>query len=240
MYLNSLRIVFMKIPFQNLSIILLILILVLGACDYSTRNESQDHMESMPELAGDDNTPGSFTPPRQSYRLWHTSGQFDLRAFKYYGGFFNDRLKFYYATRPGLKMAGTDIDLIMLYFLDDRLVKIRYHLAGDVTDPILDSLGLGLLETRYNLRKMVMATDQSIRRLKEYNLEKGKRDEYNIVWDRQIIESSYHVDPNPSSLYTFDTIKANFVYVDQLKSYQKNLIKLENELRQKLMLSAEK
>jgi hypothetical protein len=219
---------------------LLILIIGIGSCSFPGYQENTEGQEEIPELAGNDETKRSLPPPVQSYRLWHTYDQFDLRAFKYYGGFFDNRLKFFYAAQPGLKMNNTDVDLIMLYFLDERLVKIRYHLAGDVTDSILDSLGLGILETRYNLRKKVMATDKSIRRLKDYNREKGKPDEYDIIWDRQIIESSYHVDPNPSSLYTFDTIRANFVYVDQLKSYRKNLIQLENELRQKLMLSAEK
>lgn len=178
--------------------------------------------------------------PIQSYRLWHTRDQFDLRSFEFHGGFFDDRLKFFFAKNPGLHMANAQVDLVMLYFLDDRLVKIRYHLDQDVTGPILDSLGLGVLETRYNTRKKILATDKSIKQLKDYNRKKGKKDEYNIIWDRQIIESSYHVDPNPSSLYKFDTIQAHYVYVDQLKSYRKSLIVLENELRNKLLLSAEK
>ena len=179
-------------------------------------------------------------PPVQAYRLWHTIDQLDLRSFKYYGGFFDDRLKFYYTMKPGLQFADAGVNLVMLYFLDNRLVKIRYHLNRDITGSILDSLGLGVLETRYNLHKTVLATKKTLGRLREYNREKGKKDEFNIVWDRQIIESSYHVDQNPSSLYQFDTIKAHFVYIDQLKSYQKNLIRLENELREKLVLSAEK
>ncbi|MBR9998964.1 MAG: hypothetical protein KFF73_08335 [Cyclobacteriaceae bacterium] len=219
---------------------LIFMVLGFGACNYPGKPENSTNREKLPDLSGKIDPDRPLPPAIQSYRLWHTTDQFDLRSFNYHGGFFDERLKFFYLKNPGLRMVDADVDLIMLYFLDDRLVKIRYHLARDVTDPILDSLGLGILETRYNLRKTVLATDKSIKRLKDYNREKGKQDEYNIVWDRKIIDSSYHVDPNPSSIYTFDTIRANFVYVDQLKSYRKNLIELENELRQKLMLSAEK
>lgn len=212
-----------------------------GICGCNHYDHKKDTISAEGSTGGpgnrDDNL--SLSPPVQAYRLWHTYDQFDLRSFTYYGGFFEDRLKFFFKSNPGLSIANAGVDLLILYFLDNRLVKIRYHLDQDVTDPMLDSLGLGSLETRYNTRKKVLATDKTIRRLREYNREKGRKDEFNIVWDRQIIESSYHVDPNPSSIYKFDTIKANFVYIDQLKSYRKSLIRLENELRNKLVLSAE-
>jgi hypothetical protein len=229
----------MRLNYQLFFIIIILPVLILDSCGYS-RRQNWNGREEMPELGGSGKNSKNFPPPVQSYRLWHTYDQFDLRTFKFYGGFFDDRLKFFYNTNPGLRMVDADVDLIMLYFLDERLVKIRYHLSKDVTGAILDSLGMGFLETRYNRRKKVMATGSSIRKLREYNLQKGKKDKFDIVWDRQIIESSYHVDPNPSSLYTFDTVRANFVYVDQLKSYRKSLIRLENELKQKVLLSAEK
>jgi len=209
-------------------------------CNHYVQKKDSDSAGGSMGSPGSQQDNLSLSPPVQSYRLWHTFDQFDLKSFTYYGGFFEDRLKFFYKRNPGLSIANAGVDLLILYFLDNRLVKIRYHLDQDVTDPILDSLGLGSLETRYNIRKTVLATDKTIRRLREYNLEKGRKDEFNIVWDRQIIESRYHVDPNPSSIYKFDTIKAHFVYIDQLKSYRKSLIRLENELRNKLVLSAEK
>ncbi len=219
-----------------------ILLLVCGiyGCERPGTGNDLHTKDASGDYRGDRKDIHSLPPPAQTYRLWHTYDQFDLRSFEFYGGFFEDKLKFFYAKDPGLRIAESEVSLIMLYFLDNRLVKIRYHLDQDVTDPILDSLGIGVLETKYNRRKMVMATGKTLKRLKEYNREKGNQDEYNIVWDRQIIESSYHVDPNPSSLYKFDTIQSHFVYVDQLKSYRKSLIALENELRNKWVLSAEK
>jgi hypothetical protein len=209
------------------------------ACDNSVHKDSLEQNQENPLLSGSEKDPAKLNPPVQSYRLWHRVDQFDLNSFQFYGGFFEDRLKFFYANNPGLRLADTDVDMIMLYFLDDRLVKIRYHLTQDITTTILDSLGLGILKTRYNRRKKVLATEKTIRNLKNYNQKNGNPDRYDIVWDRHIIESSYHVDPNPSSLYTFDTVRAQFVFIDQLKSYRKNLIVLENELRNKMMLSAE-
>lgn len=230
----------MKIKINPVFVFTGLLTLGMFACDHPVTEKDRSLGDESEDILGIGEEGPVMMPPVQTYRLWHTVDQLDLRSFKYYGGFFDDRLKFYYALEPGLRIADAGVNLIMLYFLDDRLVKIRYHLNQDVTGSMMDSLGLGVLETRYNIRKTVFATPKALDRLREYNREKGRKDEFNIVWDRQIIESSYHVDPNPSSLYQFDTIKANFVYVDQLKSYRKNLIRLENELREKLVMSTEK
>jgi len=219
--------------------IMAVFLLGLAACGYSSKQNNLNPDPGMQEFSSSTEDPAQSVPSLQSYRLWHTVDQFDLKSFQYYGGFFEERLKFFYTNDPGLRLANADVDLLMLYFLDDRLVKIRYHLDQDITDPLLDSLGLGLLKTRYNRNKQIMATDKTILRLKTYNQQKGNPDKYDIIWDRQIIESSYHVDPNPSSLYSFDTVRAHFVFIDQLKSYRKNLIALEKELRSKMMLSAE-
>jgi hypothetical protein len=222
----------------NYQIILLIGI-VLGACNYSNEHTGLSSNPQKEALRDTKKDPSVLAPATQSYRLWHTVDQFDLKSFNYYGGFFENRLKFFYRSDPGLRIADTDVNLLMLYFLDERLVKIRYHLNKDITSTILDSLGLGILKTRYNRRKKIYATDRTIQRLKNFNRNNGNPDKYDIIWDRKIIESSYHVDPNPSSLYNFDTIRAHFVFVDQLKSYRKNLIVLENELRNKMMSSIE-
>jgi len=224
---------------RMISAFLFITVLYLTACDYSRIPKDTDLKDNTLSLSDSENKSPYIPPASQTYRLWHTIDQFDLNAFDFFGGFFEDRLKFFYARNPGLSFGNTDVNLIILYFLDERLVKIRYHLNHDITDHILDSLGLGALKTRYNIRKEIMATEKSIKKLKDYNKKTGNQDAYEIFWDRYIIESSYQVDPRPSNLYTFDSISAHYVYIDQLKSYSKNLIKLENELGNKLTSSVE-
>lgn len=212
--------------------LLLIVVLALVSCDHVKPPASSSQDEKKRSLKEEEQA-----ALRQTYRLWHPIDQFDLTTFRFYSSFFDDRLKFFYRTDPGLTLGNTGINLIMLYFLDDRLVKIRYHLDKDVTDHLLDSLGLGELKTRYNFRKKIYSTRTNIEKFRKHQEGKGESGNFEIIWDRNIIYSTYQVDPGPVNLYAFDTVSAEFVYVDQLKSYRRRLIEIENELKRKVSLN---
>jgi hypothetical protein len=165
---------------------------------------------------------------KQAYRLWHTVDQFELNEFDFFGEFYEDRLKFYYSDNPQLKIGKANVNLLMLYFLDDRLVKIRYHLDRNIEDYLTDSLGIGILGTKYTKRKNVYATEKSLNKLKEFNQSRDDPDVYEISWDRYVILSSFKVNAFSNKQFSFDTIAAKYVYIDQLKSYEKRLIEIEN------------
>ena len=175
---------------------------------------------------GREHLPG--TPELQTYRLWHTIDQFDLNRFKYFGEFYNDRLKFYYLQNPQLHIGTARVSFIVLYFIDDRLVKIRYHLDRNIEAHLMDSLGIGLLATKYNLNKQVLATERSLMKLKEFNLSRNNPDVYKINWDRSIITSTFLVNGYSDVKFQFDTITAEYIYIDELKSYKKRLTEIEN------------
>jgi hypothetical protein len=177
----------------------------------------QKEKQSMPESSKE-----------HTYRLWHTIDQFELNQFKFFGEFYDDRLKFYYTDNTRLKIGEANVDLLMLYFLDERLVKIRYHLDRNIEDYLLDSLGIGLLDTKYTRKKNVYATERSLNKLKAFNESRNDPHEYAISWDRYVILSSFKVNTQSNKWYSFDTIPANYIYIDQLKSYTKRLIEIEN------------
>ena len=181
------------------------------------------------ETLKDRDLQSSIPDAKQAYRLWHTIDQFQLDQFDFFGEFYDDRLKFYYNENPELNIGNADVRLLMLYFLDERLVKIRYHLDKDIEDHLMDSLGIGILNSKYTKRKKVFATDKSLRKLKEFNKSKNEPDEYEIAWDRHIILSTYAVNDYSNKRLSFDTISANYVYIDQLKSYKKRLMEIEND-----------
>jgi len=166
---------------------------------------------------------------KQTYRLWHSADQFNLSSFDFFGEFYDDRLKFYYSDNPEMKMGDAEIRLLMLYFLDDRLVKIRYHLDKNIEDHLLDSLGLGRLNSKYSRKKYILATEKTLNKIKQYNQQNNYQNEYQIYWDRNVIESSFRVISSSATKFSFDTIPANFVYIDQLKSYSKRLMEIENK-----------
>jgi hypothetical protein len=165
----------------------------------------------------------------QSYRLWHTIDQFELDRFHFFGGFYEDRLKFYYRDNPELQIGDANVKLIMLYFLDDRLVKVRYHLDRNIERYLMDSLGIGNLDTKYTRKTKTLATERSLKKLKEFNLSHNVPDEYGISWDRYIISSSFQVNGYLGKQFAFDTISSKYIYIDQLKSYRKRLIEIENQ-----------
>ncbi len=166
---------------------------------------------------------------KQEYRLWHTIDQFELDEFDFFGEFYDDRLKFYYSENPRLNIGNAHVRLLMLYFLDERLVKIRYHLNMDIENHLMDSLGIGILNSKYTKRKRVFATDRSLKKLKDFNKSKNEPDVYEIAWDRHIILSTYAVNDYSNKYLSFDTISANYVYIDQLKSYKRRLMEIEND-----------
>ena len=92
----------------------------------------------------------------------------------------------------------------------------------------MDSLGMGILDTRYTRKKLVYATEKSLNKLKAFNESRNDPDEYAISWDRHVILSSFNVNTLSSKQYAFDTIPAKYIYIDQLKSYTKRLIEIEN------------
>lgn len=179
------------------------------------------------ENRSDQDLESSIPDNKQAYRLWHTIDQFELDQFDFFGEFYDDRLKFYYNENPQLNIGNADVKLLMLYFLDERLVKIRYHLDEDIEDHLMDSLGLGLLNSKYTKGKRVFATDKSLNKLRDFNKTKNEPVEYEIAWDRHIIVSTYVVNDYSNKYLSFDTISANYVYIDQLKSYQKRLMEIE-------------
>jgi hypothetical protein len=217
---------FSRYRFYVLYIIPLIICIHTGC---NTGPEQASHrFVSKEEIFHEDKESLLKTPEAQSYRLWHTIDQFELNEFQFYGGFYEDRLKFYYSDTPDLRLGEAKVKLIMLYFLDDRLVKIRYHLDRNIENYLMDSLGMGMLDTKYTRKKNVYATEKSLKKLKDFNISKNDPSEYGISWDRYIILSSFHVNGYPGNIYSFDTISSKYVYVDQLKSYRKRLIEIEN------------
>ena len=187
----------------------------------NTVTKSEKHSEVDRKMAVPEN--------HQVYRLWHDIDQFELASFDFFGEFYDDRLKFYYQEDPDMNLGPASVKLLILYFLDDRLVKIRYHLDRNIEDYLMDSLGIGNLKTKYNRKKKVLATKRSLKKLKDFASTKDEPVIYEIAWDRSIIWSSYNVNDYSNKYLSFDTISARYVFIDQLKSYKRRLMEIENE-----------
>jgi hypothetical protein len=204
----------------------LAILLQFGCSDRPDMVNKNSELHDQPKRK--DRQPVPEISDKQAYRLWHTIDQFELNQFDFFGEFYDDRLKFYYTDNSQLKIGTANVDLLMLYFLDDRLVKIRYHLDRNIEDYLMDSLGIGLLDTKYTRKKKVYATEKSLNKLKAFNESRNDPHDYAISWDRHVILSSFNVNARSNKRFSFDTIPAKYIYIDQLKSYTKRLIEIEN------------
>jgi len=218
----------LNIPFDYLKYLALLILALHVGCS-SRPDRVYKNATSWDQLNRKEKQSLLKSSEKQVYRLWHTIDQFELSQFDFFGEFYEDRLKFYYSDNPQLMIGDAKVSLLMLYFLDDRLVKVRYHLDKNIEDHLMDSLGIGLLDTKYTSKKHVYATEKSLKKLKTFNESRNDPDEYAISWDRHVILSSFKVNTRSNKWFSFDTIPANYIYIDQLKSYTKRLIEIEND-----------
>ena len=165
--------------------------------------------------------------------LYHTIDQFDLSGFKHFGDFFDDRLTIYFSDNPDLSIGKARVKFLMLYFIDTRLVKVRYHLDYDISNYLVDSLGVCKIKSSDVENMAILKSGTILLKSKTGIHLNPELSDYELIWDRYVVESRFVVDPDHFSLYDFDSTKSEFVYIDQLKSYKKRLHKLEKTLKSK-------
>ena len=107
------------------------------------------------------------------------------------GEFFDHRLKFYKVDRPDLRICGSTVNKLVLYFIDSTLVRLRYDVDTNVSNNLLDSLGLSKFKPLDSISKHLLKSR------KVYNKIKGKLDEklsnYELVWYKGDAVSRFRV-----------------------------------------------
>ncbi|MFC2123269.1 hypothetical protein ACFLU5_00540 [Bacteroidota bacterium] len=216
-------------PIKNKVLLCAFIIVCYSACQ-SSKNPVEERPISKVISTPEEVKPSIPDMDLSQFRLYHTIDQIDLSGFKHFGTFFDDRLAFYFFDNPNMHIGKADIHFMMLYFMDDRLVKVRYHIDKNISNYMVDSLGMCKIKTSDASNKAILESGSVILKSKRGIRLNPALDNYELIWDRYVVESRFVVDPDLNSHYNFKSVRSNYVYIDQLKSYKRRIQELEKNL----------
>ena len=211
----------------------ILLLILISACFYacqSSENTVKEKPTSEVISTAEEVKPSLPEINLSQFRLYHTLDQIDMAGFKRFGTFFDDRLSFYFSESPNISVGKANVHFLMLYFMDDRLVKLRYHIDADISNYLIDSLGMCKIKTSDAANKSILESGSIILKSKRGIRLNPALDKYELIWDRYVVESRLVVDPDPHSHYSFKSAPSKYVYIDQLKSYKRRMYELEKTL----------
>lgn len=144
-----------------------------------------------------------------------------LKSARNIGEFFDHRLKFYKIKRPALKMGPVPVDEVVFYFIDSALVKLRYQVSRNVSDYLLDSLGLSKFKPMDDHSREVLAGGTLVKRYGGmYELDKSLEN-YELIWRKSNTVSRFRV-----SSHEADSIVTYYFY-HELNGYDAKIRELE-------------
>ncbi|MBL6444907.1 hypothetical protein JMN32_01210 [Fulvivirga sp. 29W222] len=98
------------------------------------------------------------------------------------GEFFDRRLIFYKVDYPAMTIGRAHVEELVFYFMDSALVKLRYKIKNDVSDFLLDSLGLSRFKPLDEYSKQQLDSGSIVKKYGGYyELNKALRN-YELVW----------------------------------------------------------
>ncbi|TRX56273.1 hypothetical protein FNH22_16675 [Fulvivirga sp. M361] len=135
------------------------------------------------------------------------------------GEFFDHRLRFYKIDHPDLVICGSRVNKLLLYFIDSTLVRLRYDMAGNISNQLLDSLGLSKFKPLDDKSKQLLRTRTV------YNKIQGKLNDdltdYELIWYKGDAVSRFRVhDPMGDSV-------DSFFFFTEMIGYKKKVRELE-------------
>ncbi len=135
------------------------------------------------------------------------------------GEFFDHRLVFYKVNRPGINICGSKVNALVLYFIDSTLVRLRYEVDRNVSNQLLDSLGLSRFKPLDSLSKHLLG------KRKVYNKIKRQLDSrlsnYELVWRKGNAVTRFRVTNG-----TVDSL-GHFLFYTEMKGYKRKARELE-------------
>ncbi|MEL7001739.1 MAG: hypothetical protein AAFN93_03285 [Bacteroidota bacterium] len=135
------------------------------------------------------------------------------------GEFFDHRLKFFKIDAPSIVIGTSPVNEMVLYFVDSTLARIRYTLEGDVSNHLLDSLGLSRFKPLDDRSKELLASKNVWNRYNK-KLHEDLRN-YELVWRK------------PGSVTRFRVRKDGrdstntFLYYHEMQGYKETIREIE-------------
>lgn len=135
------------------------------------------------------------------------------------GEFFDHRVKFFKIDAPNMSIGSSDVNEVVLYFIDSTLARIRYTLNQDVSDFLLDSLGVSRFKPLDDRSKELLASKNV---WNKYNnkLHQDLRN-YELVWRKQGSVTRFRVRKDSR-----DSLNS-FLYYHEMQGYKATIREIE-------------
>lgn len=135
------------------------------------------------------------------------------------GEFFDHRLKFYKVDRPDMDICGSQVKELMLYFIDSSLVRLRYDVGHNVSNQLLDSLGLSRFKPLDSLSKELLRSKKVYDRIRRRL--NGRLANYELVWRKGNAVNRFRVNRNMTDS------TGSYLFYTEMTGYKKKLRELE-------------
>lgn len=136
-----------------------------------------------------------------------------------FGKFFNDRAEYFVIENPSNTIFQTNVHSITLFHLDGKLGQTKYVLEENIASSLLHQFGACRIVGLDSLSKILVENESIVQRKEGKLLVNPKLTAYELRWALDDKEIRYRVRENE--------VKDNFVFIERLKSYQKEVAEIE-------------
>lgn len=135
------------------------------------------------------------------------------------GEFFDHRIRFFKIDAPNMTIGNSKVDDVVLYFVDSTLARIRYSLHEDVSNFLMDSLGVSRFKPLDDRSKELLASHNV---WNKYNrkLHEDLRN-YELVWRKSETVTRFRVYRNEQ-----DSVRS-FTYYHEIPGYKDKIREIE-------------
>lgn len=137
------------------------------------------------------------------------------------GEFFDRRLIFYKIDYPAVQIGPANVEELVFYFVDSALVKLRYKVRNDVSDFLLDSLGVSKFKPLDEYSRYQVDSGSIVRKYGGYYELNKKLSNYELVWREGNTVSRFRV-----SNRTTDSLRTCFFY-HEIDGYESKIREME-------------
>lgn len=164
-----------------------------------------------------ENTPKS--DDIEDLQLSDSYNDLNLTSARNIGEFFDHRVKFFKIDNPDMTIGHGAINEIILYYIDSTLARIRYEVTEDVSNHLMDSLGVSrfkpLDERSKELLKVKKVWNKYTRKLH------SDLKNYELVWREPNTVTRFQVHKDEK-----DSINS-FLYYHEMTGYTSKMREIE-------------
>jgi hypothetical protein len=132
-----------------------------------------------------------------------------------FGRFFNDRAEFFVIKEPNMKILGSSVRAMTLYYIDGVLCKTKYELVENIAPQLINAYGKFSIMGRDSINSNLLRHEAVLVGDKAKHLNPGL-DNYNMVWNRNDKYFIFHADETYGHHY-FELVEKMLDYESRLR-----------------------